>query len=336
MVNINLTMQMDDSLQLFVDDLEDVDSNGMNLILGRVRRDIIRFLQQRYGSQPQDKGHGLAIQATGYLKEAIRAWEIVEDGDGGASLVWNGGQKSAVQEGQYASTPWSQIYFINKGRAGWGGDNPDYDDPYQYTAYSEPRNKEGKVDLQKYLDRKIPDTTIEGRERRKKSGIGKDFVSPREAERQFQMEDKGDDYGFDPDDMGPFRYAIYEWANAKGLSEYWAAIANQIAKQGSQGARPTFTDELLGSEFPNGEATTGSLLKDIIDDAIDAYLKGLLTPQTGKKTAPVQVANVAINIRGRWQVAKGQTITIGDKVYGGGQFLPKGTYGQSAQGFQIT
>ena len=98
------------------------------------------------------QGQTLGILPKGYLKEAIRAWEIVEDGDCDASLVWNGGQKSAVQDGEYSSTPWSQIYFINKGRAGWGGDNHDYDDPYQYTAYSEPRNKEGIVDLQKYLD----------------------------------------------------------------------------------------------------------------------------------------------------------------------------------------
>lgn len=330
MVNINLTMQTNNSLQLLVDDLEDMNANGMNLILGRIRRDIIRFLQQRYGSQPQDKGHGLAIQATGYLKEAIRAWEIVEDGDGDASLVWNGGQKSAVQDGEYSSTPWSQIYFINKGRAGWGGDNEDFDDAQGFTAYSEPRNEEGKVDLQKYLNRKSGSNSD--------VGAGK-FVSPRSAEMSYQeglVADGKKPAEFDPEDMGPFRYAIYEWANTKGLSEYWAAIANKIAEHGSRGASPTFTDELFGSEWPSGDATTGSLLTDIIDDAIDAYLKGLLTPEVGKKTAPVQVANVAINIRGRWQVAKGQTITIGDKVYGGGKFIPKGTYGQTSQGFQIT
>ena len=66
MVNINLTMQMDDSLQLFVDDLEDVDSNGMNLILGRVRRDIIDSF-----SKDMEVNHKIKVMVLLYRLQGI-------------------------------------------------------------------------------------------------------------------------------------------------------------------------------------------------------------------------------------------------------------------------
>lgn len=334
MVSINISMQTDDSLDLFVQELNDISSDGMKSILERVRRDIVRFLEQRYGDQPQQKGHGFPISNTGYLETALREWSVVEDSDGNASLHWNGGQQSAVQEGEYVSTPWSQIYFINKGRKGWGGDNDDYDDVQGFTAYSEPRNAEGKIDLNKYLKRqgtKVKNPAAEGT-----------FVSPRSAEMQHQsgiLADKPKGQRtrqFNPDDLGAYRLAIYEWAASRGISQYWGAIANKIASKGSSPANPTLTSELFGSEFPPN-ATTGNLLLDIINDAVKDYLsQKFKSRKKGKMSKPFTIANVAINIRGRWQVASGQTITLGDKTYKGGQFLPKGTYGQSAQGFQIT
>ena len=330
MVSVQLTMQTDDSLDLFINELNEVDTEGMLVILERVKRDIIRFLIQRYQDQPQQKGHGLTIETTGYLEKALREWQVLEDADGDARLVWNGGQMSAVQEGQYVSTPWSQIYFINKGRAGWGGDNDDFDDVQGFTAYGEPRNSEGKVDLQKYLNRKGGSSSDVG------SGT---FVSPRSAEMSHQeglIADKKRKAGFDPDELGAYRLAIYEWSQTKGLSQYWAAIANKIAKHGSQPSIPSLTEELLGSTFPSGEATMGKLLIDIIGNAVKDYLNQAITPQKGKMGQAIPIANVFINIAGRWQVAQGQTITIGEKVYGGGKFIPKGTYGQTSEGLQIT
>lgn len=330
MVSIQLTMQTDDALDLFINELNEIDNEGMLVILERVKRDIIRFLVQRYQDQPQQKGHGLSIENTGYLETALREWQVIEDADGNARLVWNGGQTSAVQEGQYVSTPWSQIYFINKGRAGWGGDNDDFDDVQGFTAYSEPKNKAGKVDLSKYLNRKGGDTS--------EVGAGT-FVSPRSAEMSHQeglIADGKRKAGFDSEELGAYRLAIFEWAQTKGLSQYWGAIANKIAKYGSQPAMPSLTEELLGSTFPSGEATVGTLLIDMINNAVDVYLNSALTAQKGKIGKAIPIANVFINIAGRWQVAGGQTITLGDKLYKGGKYVPKGTYGQTSEGFQIT
>ena len=331
MARVVVDITTDDTIEVYLNTLSSTVSNGLYDSLNEVRGKLIEYLDNRYYNDMQSKGSGSSIMATGELGNIIQQWSLESYGDEEYALLWNGQGGSEASDGQM----WSKVYFVDNGRAGWGEDGYTEGD----TAYSMPKEEGNRIHADTYHKSYRPlgegaynkqkeigtPPALRGAYKSKdKAQGGRVTQTPREAETERYM--------VGAESQGVFRQAIKAWAETKGLSEHWAAIANQIAEQGTLPANPSFAKDLFDGTIGSGgfNATPSSMLFEWLQDAVNQNiiqeLKAIRPRPTRKVTRPA--INIGINALNQPYLMGGQTLIIGDQVYKGGQMLPSGVSGR--------
>ena len=332
MAQITVEMTTDNSLEIYLQTLSETISSGLYESLNEVRMNIIDILSTRYlGDIQQKENAQFPIIATGELGNIIRQWTIESEDDESYLLQWDGSGGSEASDGQI----WSKVYYVDNGRAGWGEEGFTGGD----TAYAMPKEEGNKIHAESYHKSYRPlgkgaynkqkeigtPSALKGAYKSKDKAQGKRVLqTPRQAETER--------YQVGAESQGMFRQAIKAWAETKGLSEHWAAIANKIATEGSQPSNPSFAKDLfdgtIGSDGFN--ATPSSLVMEWLEEAVERNLVQPIKTTRTKMTRVIrrQVVNIGVNLMNQPYLMGGQTLIIGGRTYTGGQMLPKGITGR--------